>query len=665
MPTRSCRSLSLLLPLSLLSTPAEPLNLAGAALVGDPGPRPALSLLEFDVTLDGSPADPYDRDKVRIEATVTPPSGAPIAIEGFWMQACTASTVDGREVLSPSGDPGFRVRFRPAEQGAHAFQFRLITPFHEVESDPIEVEIGPPADGARGWIRRDGARPDRLSHSTGEPYDPYGANVDWVGAGGSAEFDHYFAALEAAGLTWTRIWMTHFDGTALEWLAGMDDGAYCGLGCYNPKAAARVDRILELAEAHGIALQLVLAQHSQFQTGKWSSWDTNPWNAANGGPIAESKEFFTRADVIAQFDRKVRYAVARWGHSPALLAWELFNEVDLIEGYPKAEGRDWMRGRANLLHAVDPYGHPVTTSYGPPGMEGSDQDWAFKGFDLVQAHSYLPPYWQVIDLAAPFLTSFGKPAILGEFGIDFLGEANLGDEAGVHIHNGNVLASMSGLAGGAMTWWWDNWIDPKGLWGMIGKSSAALRAAGLREWTGTIAAPAVEGDEAVEARAAATVAGKVVWLHDRASDYEVGGTPWTPRTHTVRLVFAPDSACATAGVTWLDTWTGEATGTASATAAAGQGIAIEPPAFGRDLLVRMDCAAAPAGDEATGTGPDEAAMAEVFPDALLPESSAETVVDAIATPDATRETSVPADGAGDEEIPARPRSSGGGCSLRY
>lgn len=647
------------LPLSLLATPAEPLNLTGAALLGDAGPRPALSLLEFDVTLDGSPADPFDRDKVRIEATVTPPSGTPIVVEGFWMQACTATWVDGKEILTPSGDPGFRVRFRAAVQGTHAFVFRLVTPGHEVDFGPIEVEIGPSQAGAGGFIRRDAALPNRLSRSTGEPYDPYGVNVDWVGAGGSAEFDHYFAALEAAGLTWTRVWMTHFDGTALEWLAGMDNGSYCGLGCYNPKAATRVDRILELAEARGIAVQLVLAQHSQFQTTHWSSWDSNPWNAANGGPLVSSKEFFSRADVIAQFDRKVHYLVARWGHSPALLAWELFNEVDLIESYPKTEGRDWMRGRASLLHAIDPYGHAVTTSYGAPGMEGSDQDWAFEGFDLVQAHSYLPPYWQVFDLAAPFLNSFGKPAILAEFGIDYLGEANLADEAGVHIHNGNVLASMNGLAGGAMTWWWDNWIDPKGLWGMIGKSSAALRAAGLREWTGATAPPVVEGDDAVDARAATTVAGKVVWLHDRASDYEVGGAPWTPRTHAVRLVFAPDAACVSAEVTFLDTWTGEATGTASVAATPGQGIQLDPPAFPRDLLIRMDCKPMSAGDEAPDAGPEDTGS----PDVLLPESVPEGASDLPIAFETVAEGN-PASDSDDEEIPARPRTTGGGCSLR-
>ena len=32
-----------------------------------------------------------------------------------------------------------------------------------------------------------------------------------------------------------------------------------------------------------------------------------------------------------------RYGVARWGYSPALLSWELFNEMDLVDGFSARE----------------------------------------------------------------------------------------------------------------------------------------------------------------------------------------------------------------------------------------------------------------------------------------------------------------------------------------
>ncbi|MBM4394394.1 MAG: hypothetical protein FJ087_01735 [Deltaproteobacteria bacterium] len=605
------------------------------------GPVRALDLVELDVATGRSWADPFDRARVAVDAVVrrADPAGGPgreWRVEGFWHQDHVAATIDAAEVVAAQGDPGFRVRFRPPSSGDYAFEVTVTDEEGTSAPVPLAVTVGEAAPGRHGFLSRDPAAPSRIAWTDGTPYVPFGVNVCWVGAGGTAEFHKYFDRFAEHGLDWTRVWMTHFDGTALEWKAGGDGGAYAGLGRYNLKAAWRVDRVLELAEEHGVALQLVLQQHSQFDTANWSSWDESPWNAANGGPLAKSADFFTRPEVVALFDRKVRYLVARYAHSPALLAWELFNEVELIRGYSPADGEAWMRARTDVLRSLDPYGHLVTTSWGAPGTPGARQDWGYEGYGLSQLHSYVPMYREVLELAASYLLPFGKPAIAAEIGIDFLGQENLKDTRGAHLHNATLTAALVGFQGGAMTWWWDSYVEPLGLWAAVAAPARALRAAGIGDWTGYPAAAEVavgdggdgaaagaeaaagagaaagakaraEGVAALEVRAAATSDGAIAWVHDPGSEWDAPAGWEAPLRPGAVLRLPGLAPCAgTRSATAWDTWTGgpagEVSGEVAGEVAAGDAFAL--PSFRRDLLVRVRCGPPPAEPDASEAAPE-------------------------------------------------------------
>ena len=564
-------------------------GIGSLAVVSGPSPH-AGDLIEVAVYLDHSPANPYDPAVVDVGAEVAGPDGTR-RIDAFWFQDYQAVPGESGEVLVPAGDPHFRIRFRPEVPGHYTFTVHATDASGTGLADPVGMDVGPAP--FRGFVRRVPGTA-RLAWSSGEPFVPFGLNLGWVGPGGTADYAYYFAKMAKWGLNWSRVWMTHFDATALEWSSG-DDGAYCGVGCYNLKAAWRVDRILDSAAQNGVAVQLVLQQHSQFETGMWSSWAQNPWNAANGGPLQSSAEFFTDPGTIEGFDRRLRYLVARYAHSPGLLAWELWNEMDLIEGTNPQVVAEWCRQRAMRLRSLDPYHRPVTTSYAEPGFEGSKQDWAFDGYDLVQLHTYLPMYWETLELAAAFLTRFGKPVIVAEFGIDFLGEQNQKDPLGVHLHNAQLLASLSGFAGGAMSWWWDTYVDERDLWGSIAGPAQALLAAGVEGFSSALEGATADAD-ALVVRAAASDApdgsrGAIAWVHDRRSEWDQ--PDWTPEPWTgVRL--ALPLPCDVASVRFFDTWTGAPVGTA-ATIHPDQGtFAADLPAFERDLLVRWTCEQQPA-----------------------------------------------------------------------
>jgi hypothetical protein len=62
--------------------------------------------------------------------------------------------------------------------------------------------------------------------------------------------------------------------------------------------------------------------------------------------------------------------------------------------------------------------------------------------------------------------AFGKPHLVGEFGISAYGSDAVKDErgAGTNMHNALWAGMMSGAAGGGAIWWWENYVERHDLW---------------------------------------------------------------------------------------------------------------------------------------------------------------------------------------------------------
>ena len=87
--------------------------------------------------------------------------------------------------------------------------------------------------------------------------------------------------------------------------------------------------------------------------------------------------------------------------------------------------------------------------------------------DFTQTHYYVsaPNIETVLANGAQnYLSSYHKPTLNGEFGLSGDG-SNLAtlDPNGIYIHNAIWGSALSGAMGSAMTWWWDNYIDPQNL----------------------------------------------------------------------------------------------------------------------------------------------------------------------------------------------------------
>jgi hypothetical protein len=146
----------------------------------------------------------------------------------------------------------------------------------------------------------------------------------------------------------------------------------------NQWSAFQLDRILQAADTHGIAVQL--CSHGDVY---WT-WDATVFDSeyatANG-----YRTKWTDPRHLGYWQRNYRYRIARWGYSTALLAWEVWNEHGLIEVPSEVQQFYQLLGR--FVTTEDPYRHPFTTSQWSQAY--SPAFWASTPTDLVNYHDYI------------------------------------------------------------------------------------------------------------------------------------------------------------------------------------------------------------------------------------------------------------------------------------
>ena len=249
-------------------------------------------------------------------------------------------------------------------------------------------------------------------------------------------------------------------GLGLEW---KKDRSYGGLGVYNLKNADRIDAVLETAVKYGIRVQLTVNIHGQLSASTNSEWGANPYNVKNGGPCGSPPDFFTNKDAKRLFRNRLRYIIARWGYSPAIFSWELWNEVDLTDGFDDARVGEWHKEMADYIKSLDPMGHMITTSCSKPLDYGL---WRAPYISYTQIHQYSDVMIdEIVFRAREFRERYGKPVIIAEVA----STAKEGtverrqDPQGIRFHNALWSSAASPASGTAMYWWWDSYIKPRGL----------------------------------------------------------------------------------------------------------------------------------------------------------------------------------------------------------
>lgn len=491
--------------------------------------------VEFAVDAGGSWVNPFDPDDVRLDAEVTTPGGAVVRVPGFYFVGYERRRgAGGEEIVTRTGERGWRVRFTPREEGRHRVVMVLDDGSVPLESEVVEIEaVG---SAGAGFVRRAKVGHRYLEHDDGSLFFPLGLNHGWPGVEGTYAYDRTIERTAAGRGNTVRVWLAPtFHHLSLETSERIEDhGLMGGLGWMNQDAAWRFDHVVGRAEAAGVKVLPVAFSFSGWRSANGpSNWKESPYNAALGGPMDRASEVFTDPVARTLAKRRLRYMVARWGHSTAVMAWELWNEVTGVDDYDDEKSALWHTEMAAYLKELDPYERLVTTSTwwteGTARLDGLDD------IDIVMTHEYNAP-----DHAVPHYgagrwkpEAYGKPHLTGEFGNQEFdsGDSGVYGPETISVHNVLWAGLMAGSAGGGLYWYWEIG-DKEGWHGLFRPVAEFVDEPSLNTTAFESVLPEVLGYAGADGAAAGTPGDGVVRLPAGAASWNPGAIN-TPNTITI------------------------------------------------------------------------------------------------------------------------------------
>lgn len=402
--------------------------------------------LETSFSLNGLSGNPFDYRENDVKVVFRRPNGGTAAIPAFY-----------------DGTNTWRARYTPDRKGRYTIAGILRN------GKPVTAGITGPRDftttafPTNGFVRVDPRDRTRLAFDNGTPYYPVGYNIGWGDK--SATAPDYLQKAGNANVNWSRVWMCVFDDRSLDW----SRKSRLTPGQLDLDAAQKWDDIVNMAAKQDIFFQMVLQHHGQYNTNANPNWAEHPWNSANGGWLESPADFFTDARAIELTRLRYRYIIARWGYSPNILAWEMFNEVELTDAMQKGQLDDvaaWHRMMIAFIREHDPCRHLITSSslinYLP----------VLGPVDYYQPHVY--PTDPVPALMSAEERTWNKPYFFGEIGPNLL--SPLGDTDFVRRALWAGMTCRS--AGTAQYWHWEK-MEPENLYGLFAGCARFARESGI------------------------------------------------------------------------------------------------------------------------------------------------------------------------------------------
>ncbi len=433
---------------------------------------------EISVDLSATYDNPFDPTDISLDAKVTDPKGATYSIPGFLIGGFDRALKEGKELLTKSGDPEWRIRVCATEVGEYSVSITAKDRNGSTSSAPVLFKVK--ATDAHGFVRVSPRNRQYFEYSDGSSYYPIGSNICWGNDAGTFSYDQWLPAFSKQGANYTRLflgptWVT----CGLEQTGKPEDGK--GMGLIDLANSWRLEQILKKAGDNGMAVMLTIDSFNTLRAHNgYPAWDKAPQNRDNGGPIRIWTDFWTNSKIEKFYKDKLRYLVARYSAFTNVMSWEFWNEVDLTEDYPADVVQAWHQRMGEYLRQLDPYHHLVTTSIAD--SMGSRNLDLLPQLDYAQTHLYNNP-----DVAGGVVyqqsrkAEWGKPHIVAEIGADANGPRATDDPQGLQVHDPLWMSIATGCSGTAMPWWWDNLIAPNNLYPLFG---AAARFTKGIDWPG-------------------------------------------------------------------------------------------------------------------------------------------------------------------------------------
>lgn len=417
--------------------------------------------------------NPYDYNQIKVEMIFHSPSGDTLKQNAFWFKEYEEIRLIGEQVdefgfytagqelvtWKEDGTSLYHVRITPDAEGAWNYTMNLLIDGEVTETMDGSFTVGIPETEEDGFIRVDPVNGMTFTYDSGNSFIPIGTNLAWWSTTlSSHDYNNWFHKMSLVDANYARIWMAN-------WSFSLHKDSYTNFDT-RQSIAIRLDSVLQAADEYGVYIMLTLLNHGQFSSNTNPEWSENVYNQANGGMLEYPIQFFYNKEAKEAYKNELLYILARYGYSDNIFAWELFNEVDWIDGYSSIAVTSWHKEMSEFLHANDPYNHMVSTSYkytwGTPA-------YALDSIDFVAVHSYaygdVQFYSKLITETNSLMNQYQKPVFFGEIGIDWESGTSTyhSDYTGVTIKQGAWGGMMLGAAS-ANHWWWDSWIAKYELW---------------------------------------------------------------------------------------------------------------------------------------------------------------------------------------------------------
>ncbi len=447
------------------------------------------------------------------------------------------------------------------------------------------------------FVRTSPRDPRYFELSDGRPYIPIGLNMTSPrlpgkgpmedGAEGMAVMERWMRSLAANGGNYVRVWLSR----------GIWEVEHEREGVYDEERARRIDAMLMLAAELGIRVKMTLEYFREIDPAlRGTTWAMSTVHHRSQGGSADSiAEWFDGEAGRAAFRRKVAWYADRYADCPAVYGWELWNEINTVQG---GDVMAWTEAMLPELRRLFPR-HLVMQSLGSFDTDAIRPMYrrlsTMPGNDVAQVHRYLDLgaalevcHGPVEVLAADAVREVlafrpGRPVVLAESGgvePSHAGPLKLyaADREGTILHDILFAPFFAGAAGTGQCWHWSEYVDPNDLWWQFGRFAEAVR--GIDPPAEAFELLMVDHDRlrVYVLKGRRTV---LAWCRDSEniwmSELRDGVSPETLEGLEVKLPI-PDGALARTYDPWKDEWR----------EASVDGGRAKLPAFRRSIVVRAE-----------------------------------------------------------------------------
>ena len=327
--------------------------------------------------------------------------------------------------------------------------------------------------------------PRYFAFADGTGYLPIGQNLCFVRNSECrsdeevlATFRRWMTRLAENGGNFARIWLgTPFFDVMPE-----------RPGVFSEKNREHLLRIVEAAEALGLKLKFTLEHFRRIAPGEADA-ESFPGAVDFNKPLYAGLAGSMREYLASDRCRELYLAKARFlaetgiGNSPAVIAWELWNEIDCIGSIEEIRAwSDFMLPRLRRLFPRQMIVQNLGSFSGDISAFWYDYLAEQPGNDFLQVHRYLDPgaaldicRGSMDQLAADSIRELldrapERPAILAEVGAVEANHSSYShlyelDCEGTLLHDQLFAPFFAGSAGSGQSWHWDSlYIDRHDLW---------------------------------------------------------------------------------------------------------------------------------------------------------------------------------------------------------